>query len=56
MPKYLIVGRRSIDGVAPGGTVEIDAERGDALARAGHLKRQAPPAKKAPARKPETED
>lgn len=55
MPKYRIVGTRAVDGVAPGGTVEMDAERGDALARAGHLEVVAP-AKKAPAPKPETKD
>ena len=49
MTKYTIVGDREVDGVVPGGTIEIDDdERARQLIRAGHVERVAEaPAKSA---------
>lgn len=37
MAKFKVVGNHMVDGVKPGGTVEVDDERGRKLQRAGHL-------------------
>ena len=37
MAKHKIIGPRAIDGVQPGGMVELDHDRARLLARAGHI-------------------
>lgn len=48
MTKYTIVGDREVDGVQPGGTIDIeDNERARQLIRAGHIEPTRVPAKSA---------
>lgn len=44
MARYKVVGNHAVDGVEPGGTVEIDDDaRARYLARAGHVAKPKPP-------------
>lgn len=48
MTKYTIIGDREVDGVEPGGTIDIeDQERARQLVRAGHIEPTRVPAKSA---------